>query len=164
MRTTHCFTTGRVVLSALRRGPTLTAILLGSLCVLGLARNAQARHNPECSNASLNGAYGFYNAGTVVPDATPRVVVARASFDGKGNWSTTATVNTNGTVTHVLSLGTYEVNADCTGTIFNIEGQGIQDFVLVDGGKEYYFIRTSPATLVLYGVAKKQFPEDDQDG
>jgi hypothetical protein len=53
------------------------------------------------------------------------------------------------------------VSADCTGKIFILGGTGTIEIVLVDGGKEFYEMPTNPSSLViLFSVAKKQFPND----
>ena len=83
----------------------------------------------------------------------------------KGNFTNTLTINDNGTVTHVNDPGTYTVNADCTGKIFILGGTGTIEIVLVDGGKEFYQLLTKPSTdqVYLFSVAKKQFPDDDDN-
>ncbi len=40
-------------------------------------------------------------------------------------------------------------------------GEAFGDFVLVDGGQKYYFIRTDLPSQVLLGVGKKQLSEED---
>jgi hypothetical protein len=134
-------------------------VVLASICVVGVAPNAQAG---ECSNASLKGAYGFLDAHILVPAGTPFVTLGRWSFDGKGNFTNTLTFNDNGTVTHEKDFGPYTVNADCTGTIFIIGGTGSIEIVLVDRGNEFYGVATNPSSIVVTSsVAKKQFPNDD---
>jgi hypothetical protein len=144
----------------------VTPIVVASMFVLGAAPHAQAR---ECSNASLKGAYGFHQG--QIGNGAPVGVLGRAVFDGKGNVTTTATINANGTVFHAgPGTETYTVNADCTGTIIPVPGANvnIREIVLVDGGKEFYILVTftnqgQPSPVVtLFGVGKKQFP-DEQD-
>jgi hypothetical protein len=119
--------------------------------------NAQAR---QCSNASLHGTYGFHGIATIVPAGTPRAILGVFTLDGKGNWSTTLTMNDNGTVIHVTDSGTYTVNSDCTGTL--VPSVGTVEIVVVDNGKEFYQMRTNPAGVVLYGVTKKLFGDDGE--
>ena len=139
----------------------ISLVVFASMFVVGAVPNAQAG---QCSNASLKGAYGFFEAHTVVPAGTPFTVLGRFNFDGKGNFTNTLTFNDNGTVTHANDFGTYTVNADCTGKIFILGGTGTIEIVLVDGGKEFYEIVTNPSSLVtLFSVAKKQFPDDDDN-
>ena len=133
-------------------------VLAGIFAVAGLP-NLHAQRG--CSNATLNGAYGFYSSGTVLPTRTPRITVGREVYDGNGNLSNSFTVNDNGVVSHNASSGRYTVNPDCTGTIFTTLGalQLRLDFVIADEGNEINFlIGSNPPILDLYGVRKKQFP------
>jgi len=130
------------------------------------APNAKIKEGEECSNASLEGSYGGYGIGTVVPDGTPQRSLVRSSYDGRGNWSNSFTINDNGTVRRGTASGTYKVNPDCTGTEFGAQGQPTFDFVLVDRGNEFYSVRTDPASRVLTFRAKRQFPrshDNDED-
>ena len=139
----------------------ISLVVLASMFVVGAVPNAQAG---QCSNASLNGAYGFLDVHTLVPAGTPFVGLGRWNFDGKGSFTNTFTANDNGTVTHVNDFGPYTVNADCTGKIFIIGGTGTVEIVLVDGGKEFYEQLTNPSSTVsTFSVAKKQFPDDDDN-
>ena len=139
----------------------LSPVVFASMFLVAGVPHAQAR---ECSNASLQGAYGFSVGMIVLPAATPRAVLGRLSFDGKGNFTNILTLNDNGTVTHATDFGTYTVNADCTGKLFTTGSTRTIEIVLVDGGNEFYQIRTDPSALVfLFNAAKKQFPGDNGD-
>src|SRR5215469_8392154 len=130
-------------------------IVLAGIFAVGLP-NLHAQRG--CSNATLNGSYGFYSSGTVLPARTPRITVGREVYDGNGHLSNTFTVNDNGAVSHNASSGTYNVNPDCTGTIFTALGalQLRLDFVIADGGNEINFlIASNPPILDVYGVRKK---------
>jgi uncharacterized protein YdeI (BOF family) len=85
----------------------------------------------------------------------PFATVTLMSLDGAGNLSNKATVSLNGQIQQNIDSGTYNVNADCTGTMtitipnppfqlhFNLvvaDLQGVQ-------GKEFYFIGTDPSVL-----------------
>ena len=120
----------------------ISAVVFASMFVVGAVPNAQAR---QCSNASLEGAYGFLDVHTLVPAGTPFVGLGRWNFDGRGNFTNSFTANYNGTVTHVNDFGPYTVNADCTGKIFIIGGAGTVEIVLVDGVKSS---TNSPRTLL----------------
>jgi hypothetical protein len=141
-----------------------TSVLLIAFAGVFLAGTpcGQAR---DCSNATLRGAYGFRVGGIVVPAGTPRGVLARFSFDGKGSYSAKLTLNDNGNIIHVEDSGTYTVDADCTGKLFPNPnaGGGTIEIVIVDGGNEFYQLRTAPPFAVnLSNAAKKQFPSEDQ--
>ena len=125
--------------------------------IVGATPHAQAK---QCSNASLKGAYGFHGFATIVPAGTHRAIIGVFTLDGKGGWSTTLTINDNGVIRRLAGSGTYNVNPDCTGTLSPAEG-GTVEIVIVDKGKEFYQMRTDPASIVLYGVTKRQFRADE---
>lgn len=133
----------------------ISLFIFASLFV-GAVPDAQAR---ECSNRSLKGAYGFQGFATIVPAGTPRALIGRFILDGVGNWSATLTMNDNGTIRRITDAGTYIVNPDCTGTL--TPPSGSVEIVVVDKGKEFYQMRTDPASVVLYGVTKRQFRDHD---
>jgi hypothetical protein len=135
------------------------SVVFVSLLLLGVvAPNSKAKTTDECSNANLEGTYGGYGTGTVVPDGTPYRSLVRSMYDGQGNGSNIFTINDNGTIRRGTASFRYTVNPDCTGTEFGSAGQPTFDFVLVDGGNEFYSVRTDPPTRVLTFIAKKQFP------
>jgi hypothetical protein len=80
----------------------ISAVVFASMFVVGAVPNAQAR---QCSNASLEGSYGFLDGHTLVPAGTPSAGLGRWNFDGKGNFTSTLTINDNGTVTPVNDFG-----------------------------------------------------------
>jgi len=146
----------------------ISSFMVAGLIFSGVAAQAQGR---TCSNAILQGAYGSSVSMFVLPApgmpvgaATARAVLFRLSFDGKGNFSATATVNDDGTVTKLNDFGTYTVNPDCTGTVYTNGGTRTVDIVVVDSGNEFYQIRTNPSTLVfIFNAAKKIFPGNTDD-
>jgi hypothetical protein len=149
------------VRSIIMKKTIISLVVFASMFVVGAVPNAQAR---QCSNATLKGAYGFLNTYTAVPAGPPSGHLGRWAFDGKGNFTNTLTINDNGTVIHVKDSGPYTVNADCTGKIFILGGTGTIEIVLVDGGKEFYSLPTNPSSIVSrFSVAKKQFPDDDDN-
>ena len=137
-------------------------ILFSTLMLVGSAPNAQAQ--PSCSNATLNGSYGYTNTGAILagPDAGPFGGVGRQTFDGKGNTQATATVSVNGNISHVTIKGTYVVNADCSGSMVLTITAGPEtftnhvDFVVVRGGTAFQAINTDPGSVITT-VGKKQF-------
>jgi hypothetical protein len=134
-------------------------VVLAGIMLVGAVPNAQAR---ECSNAILVGGYGFSVGSIVLPAATPRAILGRLVFDGKGSFTNTLTFNDNGTILHLTDVGTYIVNVDCTGKIFTNGSTKTIEIVVVDSGNEFYQIRTDPSALVfLFNAAKKQFPGDN---
>jgi hypothetical protein len=141
--------------SFMNQRPALASAVLTLVFMLGLAPKAHAQQ--QCSNASLRGGYGFHAFATIVPAGTPRAVIAVFTFDGRGNYAGTVTLNDNGSIIQFPDTGTYVVNPDCTGTLFPNSG-GRSQVVVVDGGNEFYQIRIEPSSIVLYATAKKLFP------
>ena len=145
--------------------PTTLAIVFATVFVLGIVPRAQAGENSECSNASLQGSFGFTSTGTLLalppPFAGPFAEVGRQTFDGKGNTDATATLSANGHIVMVTIQGTYVVNPDCTGSLtlyVSPFGTTVHvDFVIDDDGAELRAIVTD-AGSVESRVYKKQFP------
>jgi hypothetical protein len=137
---------------------TAISLLIFAAAMVGASPSAQAR---QCSNATLKGAYGFQGFATILPAGTPRALIGRFTLDGAGRWSAALTMNDNGTIRRITDAGTYTVNPDCTGTL--LPAAGSVEIVIVDKGREFYQLRTDPATVVLYyGVTKKQFRKNDE--
>jgi hypothetical protein len=134
----------------------VSPLLFAGMFLSGVVAHAQGR---TCSNAILQGGYGSSVGMIVHPAETPRAVLLRFSFDGKGNFTANVTINDNGTVIHAPDSGSYAINPDCSGTIFTNGGTRKVEIVIVDAGNEFYSIRTDPADLVfLFNAAKKIFP------
>ena len=137
----------------------MSLVAFASVILLAAVPKARAA---GCSTETLQGAYGFFVDATVLPAGTPRSVLGRISFDGRGNFTNTLTINDNGVVIHAVDSGTYTVSADCTGKIFTNGGTRTIEIVLVDSGKELYQLRTDdPHILFHFNAAKKQLPNDD---
>lgn len=145
-----------------------TFIVLTTAFGLGIATQAQAGEDKACSNASLQGSFGYSSTGTLLdsyvppPFAGPFAEVGRQTFDGKGNTSGTATISSNGNINRVTIQGTYTVNADCTGsmTLFIPDfGATVHaDFVIDRDGAEIRAIVTETG-VIESRVYRKQFRE-----
>ena len=139
----------------------LLSVIFAGMFFTCVSAQAEGR---SCSNATLEGAYGGTVGMVVLPAGTPRSVLLRFTFDGKGAFSNTVTINDDGTVIHSIDSGPYVVNPDCTGTIFTNGGTRMVEIVLVDSGNEFYSIRTTPSNLVFtFNAAKKIFPGNSQN-
>jgi hypothetical protein len=104
----------------------------------------------------------FFVHATILPAGTPRSIIGRLSFDGKGGFTKVLTLNDNGVVTQLTGSGTYTVSADCTGRIFTNGSTKTIEIVLVDGGKQFYQLRTDdPHILFVFNAAKKQLPTNN---
>ena len=143
---------------------TLVAVL-ATVFALGILPKAWADDHRGCSDASLQGSFGFTSTGTLLalppPLAGPFTEIGRQTFDGRGNTDATATLSANGNIVSGVTLqGTYLVNPDCTGsmTLF-VSPIGVTshvDFVIDDDGAELRAIITD-AGIVENRVYKKQF-------
>ena len=143
-------------------------VVLTTVFGLGIATQAQAGEDKACSNASLQGSFGYSSTGTLLdsyvppPFAGPFAEVGRQTFDGKGNTSGTATISSNGNINRVTIQGTYTVNADCTGsmTLFIPDfGATVHaDFVIDRDGAEIRAIVTETG-VIESRVYRKQFRE-----
>jgi len=149
--------------------PTLV-IAFAIVFVLGILSRAQADEHGGCSNASLQGSFGFTNTGTNIalppPLAGPIAQIGRTTFDGRGNTHATATLSANGNIFSVTVQGTYVVNPDCTGSMtLDIAPFGSTvnaDFVIDDDGAEVRAIVTDAGAIESL-VFKKQFPGGRRD-
>jgi len=92
---------------------------------------------PEtCSNASLHGLFAVASQGQTGP-GVHFALLGVSNFDGRGNISTTSTTSTNGVFTTASAVAeTYQINADCTGTIMSASNplNVIADVVVTEGG------------------------------
>ena len=63
----------------------------------------------QCTNATLRGTYAFHGLAFIVTAsggaATPRAIIGVFTLDGKGNWTTSLTINDNGVITHPPAAG-----------------------------------------------------------
>jgi hypothetical protein len=127
---------------------------------LGPLVEAQSSESPAswftCSNRTLRGDYGFSIDGTVLagtPNAFLLRGVAMTRFDGHGNLSQVDFTTRNGAPfapDWTAAVGTYLINADCTGTAQIIPADGRPPLnlrlVVVDRGREVRTIVVGNAT------------------
>ena len=143
--------------------PATLVIVFATVFVLGILPRAQAGEHRECSNASLQGSFGFTNTGTNIalppPLAGPIAQIGRQTFDGRGNTNATATLSANGNIFRVTVQGTYVVNPDCSGSmtlyVSPFGATVLLDFVIDDDGAELRTIATDSG-VVESRVYKKQ--------
>jgi hypothetical protein len=152
----------------LRKERTMNKLLVSVFAIATMFGSATYAAE-QCTNATVHGTYGFHGLAFIVPAsggaATPRAIIGVFTLDGKGNWTTSLTLDDNGVITHppaAGSAGTYKINPDCTGT-FYIGSGGVVAVVVVDHGNEFYQMRTDPASVVLYGTTKRIFPGKGED-
>ena len=149
----------------MKRTVSLAALLVGLSLFQGHQRgivptvHAQVDDGHEgCSNATLNGAYGFFRTGTTA--VGPLAAVGIATLDGTGAGTARQTIRKNGVTTSDLfasptAVGSaYEVDPNCAGRLLSPDGSVAGHFVIVDGGNELFNISLSNGNSV-YGVFKK---------
>jgi hypothetical protein len=129
-----------------------------TLLFLVLAPNL---HAAKCSNASLNGTYGFSSQGftEVTPDIgsagfVPWAETGLIVYDGQGNVTsgtfTVSTTTANGGIIRGTFTGTYVVNRDCSGTITADLGDGnlFHFDLVVEGSARHTAINTDPDSFM----------------
>ena len=120
---------------------------------------AQNPNNRRCSNRTLTGAYGIKFEGQKL-NTGPIVSISRITFDGAGQFTTNETGRFNGNLIQRTFTGPYTVNEDCTGfldfssTITNPPHEAHGDFVIVDGGREFFVVDNEDGWAA-NGVGKK---------
>ena len=153
----------------LRRGLPV-ALAAGVIAMLALtvprpvAANEDAPDRP-CSARTLRGDYGILITGIVPEGPSGRlemtVGTVLRTYDGHGNFTQIDNVHgqISGAVRDRRGSGTYQVNADCSGTAtlyltgvpFPIEAS----FVIVEGGEEVKEAVMSPPPAVVSGVQRR---------
>ena len=101
-----------------------------------------------CSNATLNGVYGYYHGR---PDGIggQRALVGQMIADGKGNLSGSWTMSLNGTISTGTFTGTYSISKNCTGSFtLSNEDQSPANFgiTLDDSHKGFQILQTDNST------------------
>ena len=143
-------------------------VIFATVFVLGVAPRARAGEDKGCSDATLEGSFGYTSTGTLLPSyvpppfAGPFGEVGRQTFDGKGKTKATATLSANGNIQEVTIAGTYTVNPDCTGSMtLNVSpiGATVDAYLVVDDdGTEIRVVGTDSGVIETR-VYKKQFRE-----
>ena len=147
---------------------TRTLLLIASLCAAWPTSVWADGDEHPCSVATLRGSFGFTFTGTANTPGGPsqRGGVGRFVFDGLGNLVGTVTANTDGAVLRRTLVGTYVVEADCTGSFAitftdALDGHATFDVVIDDDGREYRTISTPPPgaanPTTLTSIGRKQF-------
>lgn len=137
----------------------LAGMLVGGLVLfLRLGALSKVQAQAVCTSASFRGAYGYTFTGATGPYAAPFAAVGRLVADGQGNLSGAETASSDGEIFQRNYVGTYRVNADCTGSAITNDnfGKAVRDeFVIVSGGGEIHVIDADPDTVIV-GTLKRQ--------
>jgi hypothetical protein len=136
-------------------GSSLFACALVSLValVMGFGTSATARADrraQSCSEHTLRGSYLFATHGFNIVGgvAVPKAIVEGIDFNGDGTLSSPfATVSINGNILRFGGgVGSYTVEADCTGTLTFAGVPGFEFDIFVDpSGEQLWMIQTGPA-------------------
>jgi hypothetical protein len=114
---------------------------------------------PTCDVRTLRGSYVFDAHGWNIVGgvAQPKAILEGIDFNGDGTLvSPFATVSINGTIIRSSGgLGTYTVNADCTGTVSFTGGPSFDIFIERNDGKQLWMIQTGPGAPVFEGTATR---------
>jgi hypothetical protein len=140
-------------------------VVLCSLAISNRVVRAEGHHH-ECSQASLNGVYGYIFSGPFV-GVGPVGAVGLMTFDGTGSLTAQDTFKINSDIGHRTGAGSYTVNPSCTGSA-TLDGDfaGFAfDFMIIpgSGGSEFSFLVTNQGA-VQSGVAAKTDDEACSDG
>lgn len=114
-----------------------------------------------CSNATLQGGYGFTIEGSQTvggPIAGPVAGAALTVFDGLGGFAQHDAVMHNGTLVSGHESGTYTVDSDCTGQFTFVNAAGVPihtGFVIDDGGNEIRAVVLNPG-VTIFSIGRKQ--------
>ena len=126
--------------------------LISLVAAMALSAPATARAESEgqaCGVHTLRGLYLFATDGFNIVNgvAQPKAIVEGIEFNGNGTlFSPFATVSINGNIIRSSgSVGTYTVEAHCTGTLTFSGGPSFDIFVDPNGGKQLWMIQTGPA-------------------
>lgn len=139
------------------------AILATFVHIPGTSINVHA-HGGGCSVASLKGKYafrrlGFNNltGGTTcqgLSNCGPIAEIGISTYGGDGTRG--AIRNTRSTAGEIRPWGdfpapngTYTVDPDCTGSLFDTDGAHSNDVIVVDGGKRFFILSQTPGTTVM---------------
>jgi len=119
----------------------IPTVLLVVLTVAGAA-------SATCSNATLNGVYGYYHGR---PDGIggQRALVGQMIADGHGNLTGSWTASLNGTISAGTFTGTYSIAKNCTGSFtLSNEDESPADFsfTLDDSHKGFQILQTDSGT------------------
>ena len=134
-------------------------VSLVAAMVVGTSDTARAALGPQrCGVYMLRGSYLFATHGWNIVGgvAQPKAIVEGIDFNGDGTLvSPFATVSINGTIIHSSgSLGTYNVNTDCTGTLSFTGGASFDIFVEASG-RQLWMIQTAPGSPVFEGTVTR---------
>lgn len=126
----------------------------------------QRGRGEQCSEATVRGAYGIQIQGTRPAPGVPGgpiesvIGIVHRTYDGHGNFEQVSNLkgSISGTNADSQSVGTYEINPDCTGVIRAqpLPGVSIEErLVVVDNGREIRAAVMVPTAVVITSVHQR---------
>jgi len=144
----------------------LKRLLMAIVVLCGFSfLNPVTRASTGCTNADLNGSFGFSISGSNVALGVPFALLGTFSADGQGKFKGNGTESVKGEITQLQFDGTYHVSTDCSGTAVLTFVGGIQTtlgFVIVDNGKEVLLMDTEPGAVETGSAKRIARPHDDK--
>ena len=141
------------------------AVVVGGAGISGAdgQENGDRGRAKPCSEATVRGDYGIQIQGTrpAPGGAIESVIgVVLRNYDGHGSFSQVSNVkgSVTGTVPDSQGVGTYEVNADCTGVVRFQPAPGVlleERLVIVDNGREIRTAVMVPTPVMITGVHQR---------
>ena len=145
----------------------IVAVGIGGAGVMGANDQDNGKGNSKpCSEATVGGDYGIQIQGTRPAPGVPGgpiesvIGIVLRTYDGEGNFSQVS--NLKGSIAGAnpdsQSVGTYEVNPDCTGIIrFQAPSGALVEerLVVVDNGREIRAAVMVPTAVVITSVHQR---------
>jgi len=141
------------------------AVVVGGAGISGAdgQENGDRGRAKPCSEATVRGDYGIQIQGTrPAPGGLIESVIGIVlrNYDGHGSFSQVSNVkgSVTGTVPDSQGVGTYEVNADCTGVVRFQPAPGVlleERLVIVDNGREIRTAVMVPTPVMITGVHQR---------
>jgi hypothetical protein len=128
----------------------LVAAAWTSARISGAATKVHAEDR-GCSVASLNGIYAFRRTGVNNAQGGPIAQIGIANYRGDGTIGPLRTTrSSNGQIrdwTDTPTTGTYTVDPDCTGSLFDLNGTKSDNLIVLDRGKRFLLLSLAPGTI-----------------
>ncbi len=154
----------RRIASAAAAAVATVAVGIGGARVIGAdGQNDERGRSKRCSEATVRGDYGIQIQGTrPAPGGLTEAVIGIVfrTYDGEGNFSQVSNLkgSITGTNPDAESIGTYDVNPDCTGVIrFQAPSGALieERLVVVDNGREIRAAVMAPTAVVITSVHQR---------
>jgi hypothetical protein len=109
-------------------------------------------HHRGCSVASLKGTYALRRTGVNNVVGGPIAQIGIGVFNGDGTRGLIrSTRSSNGDIQDWTDFppptGSYTVDPDCTGSIFDADGNKTNNLIVLDGGKRFFLLSVAPDTI-----------------